>query len=120
MATEKTASYNVTEVHIVKTPGICGGKPRLAGRRIKVQNVYIWHEQMGMSAKEIAEQYNLTLGQVYAALTYAYDHLEEIEADIREDDAFVEEFMKRNPSILKPRLDELGVGYEEAVSNKDE
>ena len=35
--------------HIEITPGICGGKPRIAGHRITVQNIVVWHEQMGMS-----------------------------------------------------------------------
>jgi aldehyde:ferredoxin oxidoreductase len=29
------------------TPGVLGGKPRIAGRRIAVQTVVIWHERMG-------------------------------------------------------------------------
>lgn len=53
--------YNVIEAHVVKTPGVCGGAPRIVGRRIRVQHVYEWHELMGMSAREITEQYNLTL-----------------------------------------------------------
>ncbi|MBI5349849.1 MAG: DUF433 domain-containing protein, partial [Chloroflexi bacterium] len=35
------------------TPCVCGGKPRVAGHRITVQNVAIWHERMGMSADEM-------------------------------------------------------------------
>ena len=35
--------------HIEITPGICGGKPRIAGHRIKVQNIVIWYERMGRS-----------------------------------------------------------------------
>ncbi len=35
--------------HIKITPGVCGGKPRIAGHRIRVQDVVVWHEQMGMS-----------------------------------------------------------------------
>jgi uncharacterized protein (DUF433 family) len=76
--------------HIEITPGVCGGKPRLAGHRIKVQHVVIWHERMGISADEIVSQHpGLTLADVYAALTYYYDHREQIEADIREGEEFV-------------------------------
>jgi uncharacterized protein (DUF433 family) len=31
--------------HIVITPGTCGGKPHIAGHRIKVSHVAILHEQ---------------------------------------------------------------------------
>ena len=54
--------------HIEITPGVVGGKPRISGRRITVQNIAIWHERMGRSADEIATEYDLTLADVYAAL----------------------------------------------------
>jgi uncharacterized protein (DUF433 family) len=101
--TEPTA-YNVTVAHITRNPEVRGGKPCIAGRGIKVQNVYIWHEHLGMSADEIASAYDLSLVQVYAALTYAFEHLDEIRNDIRESEAFVEEFMKQNPSKLREML----------------
>ncbi|MCZ8125840.1 MAG: DUF433 domain-containing protein, partial [Microcystis sp. LE19-114.1B] len=43
----------VISQHIEITSGICGGKPRIAGHRIKVQDIVIWHERMGMSPDEI-------------------------------------------------------------------
>ena len=95
-----TAAYNVTEAHIVKTPGTAGGEARIAGRRIKVQHVYIWHEESGMSAREIAEQHDLTLAQVYAALTYAYEHLDEIRAAIHRSERIVAEAMQDDAAII--------------------
>ena len=97
--------YNVTEAHITQTPGVCGGKPCIAGRRIRVQDVYIWYDLMGMTDDEIATAYNLTLAQVHAALTFAFENLDQIRADIRESDAIVEEFKKQNSSKLKAKLD---------------
>jgi uncharacterized protein (DUF433 family) len=85
---------------IVSTPGTLGGKPRMAGRRISVQDIAIWHEHMGMSPDEIATNYDLTLAEVYAALAYYHDHREEIEAHIREGRAVVEEMKQRSPSKL--------------------
>ena len=61
----KTATANQ---HIEITPGVCGGKPRVAGHRITVANIVIWHERLGKSADEIATEYDLTLADVYAAL----------------------------------------------------
>lgn len=75
--------------HIEQTPGIAGGKPRIKGHRITVQNVAIWHERMGWSVDEIASEYDLSLGAVYAALSYYCDHRAEIDAQIREGEAFV-------------------------------
>lgn len=38
--------------HIESTTGVCGGRPRIAGRRIRVQDVVLWTEQ-GQSPDEI-------------------------------------------------------------------
>ncbi|MBI5052128.1 MAG: DUF433 domain-containing protein [Chloroflexi bacterium] len=86
------------------TPGVCGGKPRVAGHRITVQNVAIWHERMGMSADEIAGDYDLSLAEVYAALAYYFDHRDEIEKSIHDGLAFAEEMRKEHPSLVKQKL----------------
>jgi uncharacterized protein (DUF433 family) len=92
--------------HIEITPGIAGGKPRIAGHRITVQNVVIWHERMGMSADEIATEYDLSLADVYAALAYYFDHRSEIDQSIEEGEAFVEALRQRTPSKLRQKLQE--------------
>ena len=75
--------------HIEITPGVCGGKPRIAGTRIRVQDVVVWTEQ-GRSPDEIVTGYpHLTLADVYAALAYYHDHRAEIDRQMRESDEFV-------------------------------
>jgi uncharacterized protein (DUF433 family) len=84
--------------HIEITPGVCGGKPRIAGHRITVQNIVIWHEQMGMSPDEIAATYpSITLADVYAALAYYHDHREEIRERMRADEEFVADLRAKSP-----------------------
>lgn len=91
--------------HISITPGTCGGKPRIAGHRIRVQDIVIWQERMGMSPDEIIYHYpSLTLADIYAALTYYHDHREEIRADIAASEAFVREIEAQTLSILKQKL----------------
>ena len=89
--------------------GYCGGKPHIAGHRIKVQHVAVWHERMGMSAAEIVATYpTLTLPAVYAALAYYHAHRAEIDADIEADERSVTEMKsKAGPSKLQQRLAEL-------------
>ncbi|TDI97960.1 MAG: DUF433 domain-containing protein [Caldithrix sp.] len=87
--------------HIEITPGTCGGKPRISGRRITVQNIVIWHERMGLSADEIATEHELELSDVYAALTYYHDHRAEINESIRTDEAFIKNLQKQIPSKIK-------------------
>ena len=59
-----------------------------------------------MTPAEIAATYpTITLAQVHAALAYYYDHREEIQAAIAEEDRFVEEMKaKSGPSLLAERL----------------
>lgn len=94
----------VLDRHIAITPGLAGGKPHIAGHRITVQNVVIWHERMGLSADEIATEYNLTLADIYAALAYYYDHQAEVDAAIRDDEAFVKALRQVSPSKLPEKL----------------
>ena len=71
--------------HIEITPDVCGGKPRIAGHRIRVQDVVLWTEE-GRSADEIVADFpQLSLSDVYAALAFYHDHRDEIDKDIRED-----------------------------------
>lgn len=44
---------------------------------------------MGLSADEIAADYDLSLADVYAALAYYYDRREETDRRIREDEEFI-------------------------------
>ncbi len=67
-------SVITTYKHITTNPDIVSGKPHITGHRITVQNIAIWHEQMGYSVDEIATEYDLTLAEIYAALAYYYDH----------------------------------------------
>jgi len=90
--------------HIELTPGVCGGKPRIAGHRITVQQIVIWHDRMGRSADEIATEYDLELSDVYAALAYYFDHREEIDKVIEESDTWIEEMRKKTPSLVRQKL----------------
>jgi len=93
-------------VRIVSTPGTCGGRPRIDGHRITVEDVAIWHERMGMSPDEIVSAYpSLTVPEVHAALAYYDEHREQIDAEIREGERFVAEMKARSgPSLVQQKL----------------
>jgi uncharacterized protein (DUF433 family) len=96
--------------HIQITPGVCGGKPRIAGHRIRVQDIVIWYEHLNMSPDEIIYHHpSITLADVHAALAYYYDHLEEIRQQIRESEAFAIQMAAETPSILQRKLKERNV-----------
>jgi len=48
--TQIRSMTTVTSKHIEVTPGVCGGRSRIAGHRIRVQDVVVWHEQKGMKS----------------------------------------------------------------------
>jgi uncharacterized protein (DUF433 family) len=87
---------------IVTTPGVRGGKPRIAGHRITVSDVAIWHQRMGMSPDEIVSEYpTITLSDVHAALAYYFDHRDEVDREIRDGEEFAEKLRAGAPSILE-------------------
>ena len=90
--------------HIECSPGIAGGKPRISGHRITVQDIAIWHQRMGKSVEEICADHNLGLADVHAALAYYFDHQQEIDRGINESDAFVATLRGSTPSVLEKRL----------------
>lgn len=94
-------SVTTLDGHIETTPDVVGGKPRIARRRITVEDVFIWHERLGKSVDEIATAYRLALSDVYAALTYYYDNQKEVDQRIREGKGWVEQLRRKNPSKLK-------------------
>jgi uncharacterized protein (DUF433 family) len=63
--------------HVTCTPGVCGGRPCIAGHRIRVQDVYVWQEVQGQTpAQMVADFPQLTVAQVHAALAYYWDNRE--------------------------------------------
>ncbi|HEX3148309.1 MAG TPA: DUF433 domain-containing protein [Gemmataceae bacterium] len=91
----------------IKT-GHCGGKPHIAGHRIKVQDVAIWHERLGQSPEEIVATYpTITLAQVHAALAYYHANRTDIDADIVSDEEFVAQLRaKTGESPMQRKLRE--------------
>lgn len=90
---------------IVSKPGVCGGRPCIAGSRIRVQDIYVWHELQGLSADQIVSNYpHLSMADVYAALAYYWDHQHEMQKQMQEESAFVEQMKAKYPSLLKEKL----------------
>lgn len=93
-------AVKTVDTHIIQDPGVAGGKPRIAGHRITVANIVVWHERMGLSADAIAAEYDFSLADVYAALTYYFDHQQEIDDSIRATEQLVEEMKPQYSSRL--------------------
>lgn len=77
-----TAAKTVA-THITKGPRVCGGKACIDSTRIRVMDIVLLQRQ-GLKPEDMIEYFSvpLSLAQVHGALTYYYDHPEEIEGDI--------------------------------------
>ena len=72
--------------NIEQDPARCGGQAVVGGTRIRVAIILGCYRQ-GMGVEEIIQQYPaLKPADVHDALAYAYDHIDEIEAAIANDD----------------------------------
>ena len=104
MTTRTTRRLKTSHPYIVADPKICGGAPIIQGTRIRVTDIAIEHEQMGYSADEIIEAHpDLTLAQVYDALSYYCDHREELDQGIRQRRQEVESYQEYFESIGRAR-----------------
>ncbi len=71
--------------HIVRLEGVCGGEPVIDGLRVTVRHVATLHRR-GERIVEIAESLGITESQVFHALSYFFDHREEILALIAQEE----------------------------------
>src|SRR5271165_5384069 len=91
--------------HIEKKPGVCGGKACVAGTRIRVQDIYVWHELRGQSPDEIVTNFpQLTLADVHAAMAYYWDNAQEIQQEMAQAEALLEQLKQTSPSPLQEKL----------------
>ncbi|MEW6127400.1 MAG: DUF433 domain-containing protein [Acidobacteriota bacterium] len=76
--------------NLVRTADICGGRLRVEGTRITVNQIVSLYKR-GMNAEEIADEYpQLNLAQVYTALAYYHSNRDEIESDLESERAEAE------------------------------
>ncbi len=72
---------------IAQTPGICGGRPRLAGTGVSVRRIVGWYK-LGLTPDEIAVEIpHLDLAQVYAALSCYYANRAEMDSAMAAEEA---------------------------------
>lgn len=102
---KSTAMANVVTERITKHPETFGGKACIAGHRIRVMDIVIWHENLGLTPDEIVVSYpELSLSDVHAALAYYFDNVDEVRNDIRQNDGLADQLRAQFPSKLKEKL----------------
>src|SRR6266699_6714891 len=85
------------------------GVPWISGANTKVVEVVLDKMAYGWSPEEMHRQHpHLSMAQIHAALSYYYEHQNEVDADIERRDRYVEELRAQQPdSPLRQRLQAL-------------
>ncbi len=80
-------AVNILSINeIISDPNVRAGRPVIAGTGIRVMDIVAYHLYGDkLSAEQIAEDFQLSLAQVYAALSYYYSHQDEIDEQMQAD-----------------------------------
>src|SRR5437870_6238958 len=101
----KTKIKAKPEGHIEKRSGVRGGAPVIAGTGIKVLDVAIRYEVMGMPPEEIMVALpHLELSQIHAALSYYYAHKAVLDREWKASLKKVARLRAGQASILEQKL----------------
>jgi uncharacterized protein (DUF433 family) len=74
------------------------GRAWVVDTNTRVDEIVLNKLAWGWDADEIARQYpHLPLAKIHAAFAYYYDHKDEVDRQIREDEEYVEEFFRNQP-----------------------
>ncbi|MCL5962020.1 MAG: DUF433 domain-containing protein [Chloroflexi bacterium] len=104
MASDRLMASMIQE-HIEIVSGAAGPKPRIVGHRILVQDVVVWHEILGIAPVEIVHDHpTITLADVYAALAYYWNHRDDIERAIQEENVLIEQFHRGRTGASQEKL----------------
>jgi uncharacterized protein (DUF433 family) len=86
---------------LVASPDCCGGRLRIEGTRVTVNQIVVWYLQ-GYTAEEIADQYpHLSLASIYAALAYYHANIQEIENELVQERAEAERLEQEYQQTIK-------------------
>jgi uncharacterized protein (DUF433 family) len=79
--------------HVVSDPDEHGGKPFIAGKGITVHYLARLYN-LGWAVADLTREFDLTPGQVHAALSYYFDHQEAMDREIVESQAQTDELLQ--------------------------
>ncbi len=89
---------------ISSDPAVRQGRPCIAGTTIEVAVIAVAKVVQGLSADEIATDYELPLSHVYAALSYYYQHKQAIDATIHERHKLAQAMKEKGLGSRRPPL----------------
>lgn len=81
---------------IVSEEGVMGGQLRIEGHRISVLQIVEWVHEDKLDPETVATEFDLDMADIYRALTYYYDNINEM-SKLRE---------RRDDRIYKSKRDQ--------------
>ncbi|MBI4785553.1 MAG: DUF433 domain-containing protein [Chloroflexi bacterium] len=101
---ETVAQYQVLQTahpHIIRIPGVQGGEPIVRDAYVTVRTI-VEQTRLGTTSQELLEGHPpLTLAGIYDALSYYYDHKEEMDQIIEENRQALERLTEFSKRIVK-------------------
>jgi uncharacterized protein (DUF433 family) len=106
MSTQRTSRIKHSKhPYISINLGICGGSPIISGTRIRVIDIAIEYDRLGLTPDQIVDAHpHLNLESVHDALSYYYENRNSIDKIIREKKKVVKRIAQKTPSILKETI----------------
>lgn len=107
----------VTALHIdviVSNPTIRNGSPIINGTTIRVSDLVAYHTTGDkLTAEQLAENFKLSMGQVYAALAYYHLHKTKIDAEIAQSQMSPQE----EEAVLREAFKDMNVRWPDPTAN---
>jgi uncharacterized protein (DUF433 family) len=88
------SSQTLHPEYIAIDPQIRFGKPHIIGTRITVDDIATLHLQMGQSLATIAQDYDLSLASLQAAIDYYHQNQAQIDRRRAEGKAWIENYQQ--------------------------
>ena len=76
--------------HVERIPNVRSGNPCIEGTRVEVRAVYYAVEDANRDPHDVAEDFDISIDEVYEALAYAHRNTDEIREIEEKEQEFIE------------------------------
>ena len=98
-------SKKVKHPYITQSSRISAGSPVISGTRVRVIDIVIEYDRLGMSPDAIIDAHpQLTLEAVHAALSFYYENRESLDTEINDRKKDIKSLARKYPSKLKAAI----------------
>ena len=89
----------VLETNLVRTPEVCGGRLRIDGTRMTVNQIVTLYNQ-GMTAEQVVERYpQRSLNEIFTVFAWYLDNKDEFDRELAEEAAEEQRLLARSGAI---------------------